>query len=93
MIYVLQEGYQGDFKISQSRNPRKRAAGLQTGNSKRLTLVAEIDGDYQTESLIHKFLLPFQHGDGGTEWFARTPETITFVQFCQQFGHHVNDIT
>ena len=71
-LYIIKEvGKRPPVKVGVSANVEKRLATLQTGNPRKLTLIAKIDMGsskkaYAAEALIHnRFLEQHIHG----EWF------------------------
>ena len=76
-IYFIGSTEMMAVKIGKSNNPKKRLAGLQTGNSHKLTLFAVIeDVPHEYEKELHE-LMDHIHIKG--EWFKLTNELIHFM--------------
>lgn len=69
-LYVISEGENGPIKIGRSRNPGARMAELQTGNARRLCVVATYelthDEACDAERKLHEELSEFAMAG---EWF------------------------
>ena len=69
-LYIVSEGLNGPVKIGRSKNARARVDGLQTGNARRLRLVAVFlmsrDSAINAEKMLHEELVEL-HLVG--EWF------------------------
>lgn len=76
-VYFIQEGDDGAVKIGTTvGSPMARLAALQTGNSKKLTLLASIPGGPKEETALHERFCSLRlHG----EWFQSTPELLGFI--------------
>lgn len=72
MIYFIQAGEGGPFKIGFAKNAERRLAQLQTGNHRKLSLVFSCPGDHALENRIHRDLDEYR-GEG--EWFG-PPEVV-----------------
>lgn len=80
MIYVIEEGLNGQIKIGTSSNPTKRLKSLQGGNSKRLKIIMAFEGGRSLENKIHKDLL--KHRDSNRkdgEWFDRNDAVFSYL--------------
>lgn len=65
-LYLIKEINTNRYKIGQSLEPLKRLRKLQTGNSRKLILVACCPGSFQIEQMFHKKYKEY-HVSG--EWF------------------------
>jgi hypothetical protein len=69
MIYFFNEEGTNRVKIGTTKNPiENRIKHLQTGNSIKLVLIYDIDGDRINEKHIHKALCKYRVNGGGKEW-------------------------
>jgi hypothetical protein len=74
-VYLIDAGM--DVKIGYARNPFKRLALLQTGNSEPLRLAAAFPGTKQTERELHELFA----GDRiRGEWFYPSYELVAYFQ-------------
>lgn len=81
MIYFIQEGTEvGAVKIGYAAKPQDRIGDLQTGNSKKLRVLLEIEGDKALEKTIHEMFADSRvHG----EWFHMTENLLHFIKGAQ----------
>ncbi len=77
-VYFIQEGEGGAIKIGTTLgSPMVRLAALQTGNSRKLVLLASIPGGPKEETELHgRFAALRLHG----EWFAPDPRLLGFIE-------------
>lgn len=76
-IYFIIEGVNGAIKIGRTRKLGERIASLQTGNSKKLRLLAfTIEYGEMSETNLH--LIFDEHHIHG-EWFTPAPEILDFI--------------
>ena len=78
MIYFAQDS--GDFSIkigyTSKPEPDARLPGLQTGNPRRLVVLATMPGEMADEEALHeRFASARLHG----EWFRPVPELLQFI--------------
>lgn len=74
-IYVISDK-QGRYKIGRSAHPEKRLRQLQTGNSKKLEILAVVKRDVWFEKRLHQMFS--LHREKG-EWFSLSPEAVEFL--------------
>lgn len=79
-VYLLQSGDSNEIKIGFSSQIGRRLRALQTGQPKRLKVLAMVNGDRTVESLLHRIFADFRIPDAGTEWFELPWETIYSIQ-------------
>jgi hypothetical protein len=72
-VYLLEDGF--GIKVGYTNGPvAKRVSDLQTGNSRRITSIAEIlNATLATETLLHSIL---NEWNVNGEWFAREPVIV-----------------
>jgi len=76
-IYFIGNVELGCVKVGKSKNPEKRLADLQVGNSHKLVLYGVMeDVSQDLENMLHKILEPYRM-EG--EWFKLTDEVIHFM--------------
>lgn len=76
-IYFIGSIEQGAVKIGRAKDPKKRLAQLQTGNSNKLTLFAVVENvTPEYEFKLHKLM---DHIRLEGEWFQLTDELIYFM--------------
>jgi len=75
-VYWIQEGTDGPIKIGRTCNVRKRRKELQTGNARRLNVLATVPGDRHTERTLH---LTFAHLRLDGEWFKPEPDLLQYI--------------
>jgi len=80
MIYFVQEGDTGAVKIGYAAKPQKRVGNLQTGNSKKLRILLEIEGDKHLESALHS---SFKDSHFRGEWYHLTNDMHWFIKGAQ----------
>lgn len=81
MIYFLQEGTEvGAVKIGYAAKPQDRIGDLQTGNSKKLRVLFEMEGDKVLEQTIHEM---FAENRFRGEWFHMTDALLWFIKGAQ----------
>jgi hypothetical protein len=90
MIYVIQAGLVGPFKIGYAREPQKRLGQLQTGNSEQLKLIKVVRGDRSLEKKIHRDLVAFRKQG---EWFALTEDVISYISRLGVVDYELEDGT
>lgn len=62
-IYFIGNAELGCVKVGKSKNPEKRLADLQVGNSHKLVLYGVMeDVSDNLENMLHKILQPYRHG-------------------------------
>jgi len=66
-LYFIQEQGTGHIKIGRSVNPSRRLRALQTGNGKKLKLVAVFKGKGDSELFLHEYLKEWRLKG---EWFS-----------------------
>lgn len=69
--------WQVTFKLGFSNDPEKRLKYLQTGNHRRLLLVASWPGTHADERALHARLAPYRIGG---EWFCMPTEQFSVLQ-------------
>jgi exoribonuclease R len=80
-IYIIKNN-QNKYKIGKSDNPYKRIKQLQTGNNKKLHLVAVVEAPKYLEKRLHS--MAFFYKEIG-EWYALTPEVLaTLLDYVQE---------
>lgn len=73
MIYFIRRGEDGPVKIGFTTNLDKRLASLQGGNAEKLTVIRTMDGDKETERVLHGYFADQRlHG----EWFEYSEEML-----------------
>jgi hypothetical protein len=86
-IYFILCQATGRVKCGVGADPRARLADLQVGSPTPLKLIAEIDGDYSKEKLIHRRLDRWHiHG----EWFHYVPEVCDII--VDEIANHLKDL-
>jgi Meiotically up-regulated gene 113 len=81
MIYFIQEGMEvGAVKIGYAAKPQDRIGDLQTGNSKKLRVLLEIEGDKVLEKTIHGM---FAESNIHGEWFHMTENLLWLIKGAQ----------
>ena len=72
-VYLIQHGY-GGIKIGVSKDPKKRCKQLQTGNQKKLRVIATFSFKSKSEALIVEELLhrKFAQYRMNGEWFRKS---------------------
>lgn len=88
MIYFVQDGDGSPIKIGRSVTPQKRIRMLQTGNARRLRVLATAPGSAQRESEIHRRLAA--HRVQG-EWYHPAPEVFALIAEVQAPEYQVLD--
>lgn len=87
MIYMMQAGVRGPFKIGMVRGDRRqverRRAELQTGCPQELVVRAVAPGDAEIEALLHEY---FEGQRIGGEWFHLPHDPFEMVR-------QVDDVT
>lgn len=73
-VYLIREGNKDKYKIGKSKDPLKRRCGLQTGNSKDLTLIATADN--KTEDEVHNYFASYRYK---REFFKFTQQQINDI--------------
>ena len=68
-VYLISDGTA--YKVGYSVNPNKRVAELQTGNPRKLSLLASIPGTEADEKALHQ---KYISDNLLQEWFAASPE-------------------
>jgi len=66
-LYFIQEQGTGHIKIGRSVDPKRRVRSLQTGNAKRLKLIAYFKGKGDQEAYLHELLRDWRLKG---EWFS-----------------------
>ncbi len=87
MIYFIRS-YNQFIKIGTSTNVNGRLKKLQTGSPIKFKVQAILDGDYKTESGLHKM---FKHIRYNGEWFKYTDELKWFIRAVQN-NPNINNI-
>lgn len=67
----------GNIKIGWSSLPYMRLTALQTGNPRKLEILAEMYGTFHQEQEIHRFMIAYARGG---EWFKRSAEIKSLVE-------------
>jgi hypothetical protein len=80
VIYVI-GAETGPVKIGIAVSSIARLRGLQTGNFRKLEIIAESWGNKDDEQWVHSF---FAKDRLQGEWFVRTPEMQRFYDLLQQ---------
>jgi hypothetical protein len=75
-VYVVRPAGADVVKIGKAFDVAKRLASLQTGQSARLELLAELPGGHRLEAELHK---RFAHLRVRGEWFRAEPELLAYV--------------
>lgn len=87
-VYFIRSGKKGDIKIGKSNNPEKRMAELQTGNPKKLRLIASIHCKSEQEafSLEKKIHQLFRKRRLHGEWFHKNIhlKDVSEIKFKQR---------
>jgi hypothetical protein len=80
MIYFIREQHTNFVKIgfTSGETPEARRSALQTGNPRKLVVIAVVDGDEQRERELHRRYWE-NKTEGGDEWFALTDEQIKLI--------------
>jgi len=81
-IYIITEGDDGPVKIGFTRNASQRLEALQTGNSKKLSLIAKIPGTQRDEILLQKIFGEYRIRG---EWFERAPQIKVLIRCASQW--------
>lgn len=81
-VYVIQPEGDSPIKIGRAVDVRKRLAGLQTGNPRRLQLLYVVPGDNELEWQLHYRLRPSRLTG---EWFGGE-ETESFLRFAHDLA-------
>ena len=76
-VYFIQEGTTGKIKIGYSSNPHERLKSHQTSNSSTLRILGIIEGNIESEQLIHKRFEKFKVTG---EWFEPVDSLLTFIE-------------
>jgi hypothetical protein len=91
MIYFIQQGYDGPFKIGYTSNHQTmedRVPSLQVGNPMPLRLIGFVDGDMDTEKMLHDHFTGFRMVG---EWFNVSMQEIfralKFIYSGKDFFH------
>ncbi len=79
-VYVYEESHQARVKIGTTRVASEaRVRQSQTGNSRKLSLLLQLDGGKDLEKKLHKRFSAFRVPDGGTEWFFKTAAVSAYI--------------
>lgn len=90
IVYLLCElgSHPEKYKIGITKeDPRRRIKQLQTGCSNEIALIRTFESRFyrKIESVLHREYSQYAIGNGGTEWFALTPEIVFgFIDRCSQ---------
>lgn len=76
-VYFIQQGDSGAVKIGCSKSPAQRLAGLQTGHSEKLHLLACAVGSQGKERDLHE---RFAHLRLSGEWFRPGEDLMTYIR-------------
>jgi T5orf172 domain len=76
-VYFIENSLEDAIKIGFSSNVTKRLKTLQVSSSSKLVLLKKIRGSSNKEKELHQKFLPIRLSG---EWFARTPEIISFIE-------------
>jgi hypothetical protein len=79
-IYIIRNAVDGKVKVGVSESPAKRLQELQTANHCQLILEGVMNGNQETEKMIHRRLQ--RTGNGGGEWFEDGPEVQGLLREC-----------
>lgn len=82
MIYFI-KSEDGPIKIGYTISIEKRISSLQTGNSKKLVVLATISGSRNFERKIHN---KFHHFKLNGEWFKPEKELLDFIEELKSSG-------
>lgn len=79
LIYLIQsaENVEAPVKLGVSEKPADRLSSLQCGHYERLQILAEFDGDSDTERQLHRILAPYR---ARGEWFRPAPIVVKIVE-------------
>jgi hypothetical protein len=75
--YFILDQQAAALKVGVSMRVKQRLSSLKCGTPNETSLLGLIEGDRQTEQLIHRMLMPFHHRE---EWFKAYPVVMRFVQ-------------
>lgn len=76
--YVYFIGGEGTpIKIGMSFTPYERLASLQTAHWVKLSILAKVEGSFETEGAYHR---QFAGSRMAGEWFKRTPELLAEIE-------------
>lgn len=78
--YFVTDGYA--IKIGTSNAARLRLQAMQTGNPRRLTLLASVPTTTHTETELHERFAHLRIGGG--EWFEPAEELVEFILECRR---------
>lgn len=76
-VYFVQEEDGGPFKIGWAADPKRRLAGMQTGNPRKLCIRAMVSGRRSLERTMHDRFAG--HRLAG-EWFTSCEEIATYIE-------------
>lgn len=85
-LYVIQEAEDHYFKIGIAGHPARRLSALQSGNRRKLNLVAAYAGTDAECAFFEKATLKYFKARPGSEWVCveRLDEIIGFLEaFCE----------
>src|SRR5262245_40857180 len=77
-IYFIREDDQGPIKIGMAKDPERRLRVLQTGNHKRLRMIAIVPGGRSEEAALHRRFQDLRIEK--TEWFQPVERLLGFVE-------------
>jgi hypothetical protein len=88
MVYFIREGDKGPIKIGHTfGSPARRAASLQTGNSRGLRVLNSAPGSRKAEAGIHRALRRWRIRG---EWFTPHPIVVRF-SLCPLFAVDIGE--
>ncbi len=83
-VYLIKNSEENTYKIGVGKNPRRRLAQLQTGNSSELLLIDAYSTEfaYKIEKVFHK---RYSHFKKEGEWFSLSLiEELKFREDCKK---------
>jgi hypothetical protein len=79
-VYFYEEKHQERVKIGTTRvNSESRVKHSQTGNSRDLVLLLQLEGGKDLEKKLHKRFNAFRVPGGGSEWFFKTAAVSAYI--------------
>lgn len=89
-IYLINEDGTDNYKIGLTKSLKNRKNALQTGNSKKLTIVKKYETNYprRLEAMLHMYHFA-KRGNG--EWFVLENEDVFgFIALCEKYSNTIN---
>ena len=87
MIYFVSDGEYVKIGFTEDEDISKRIRALQTGNARKLELVAVIPGDTSAETALHRVLSELRVSG---EWFKLSGEPMTVEQKDDETGDYLS---